>query len=220
MNVTQPEVELLVHAPIGIVIFAARQCTDTQDQGDTLKGELSEIGEKDKELIQKRILKSTGPLDPSHESVLEHLTYTFQISEISRAVLQEIARHRMSSPSVKSTRFALQKIKSMTLTELSKQIVLTGHSDIDLANFAQLQLVQEFKIRRIPNDVAKYALPDAFKTEMIWTINARSLRNFLALRTSTRALSEIRQIAFAMYNALPESHKFIFEDRLHDCNER
>ena len=60
------------------------------------------------------------------------------------------------------------------------------------------------------DDKAKFALPDAYKTELTWTINARSLQNFLYLRTSTAAMWEIRKLAYAVYDALPEDHKYLY----------
>ncbi|MBQ2431066.1 MAG: FAD-dependent thymidylate synthase, partial [Campylobacter sp.] len=42
----------------------------------------------------------------------------------------------------------------------------------------------------------------------------RSLQNFLSLRTSKSALWEIRNLANLIYEALPDEHKFIFENCL------
>ena len=44
-----------------------------------------------------------------HASILEHISMNFFIDGISRACLQEIVRHRMSSFSVKSSRYVLAK---------------------------------------------------------------------------------------------------------------
>lgn len=45
-----------------------------------------------------------------HESCAEHIVFNFDITGISRAVLQELARHRIGSFTVESTRFCLKKI--------------------------------------------------------------------------------------------------------------
>lgn len=66
-----------------------------------------------------------------------------------------------------------------------------------------LRLVKQNK----SNDIVKYALPEAFRTNLYWTINARSLRNFLELRSSNHALHEIRILANKIYKSLPELHK-------------
>ena len=62
----------------------------------------------------------------------------------------------------------------------------------------------------ISNDKAKYCLPESYKTELTWTVNARSLQNFLTLRSDKSALWEIQNLAHALYDALPEEHKYIF----------
>lgn len=51
----------------------------------------------------KKIIKK------GHESVLEHINLTFHCKDFSRAMLQELARHRHISLSVESTRHAMHK---------------------------------------------------------------------------------------------------------------
>ena len=57
-------------------------------------------------------------------------------------------------------------------------------------------------------------MPECYKTELTWSINARSLQNFLSLRSSKSALWEIRELAYKIFEILPMEHKFIFEDSL------
>jgi len=85
--------------------------------------------------------------------------------------------------------------------------------------FFQLEDLRSLIKEGISNDKAKYALPEAYKTELAWSINARSLQNFLALRTNKAALWEIRELAHAIYEALPEEHKYIFEDSIYKEKE-
>lgn len=63
-------------------------------------------------------------------------------------------------------------------------------------------------------DIAKYCLPESYKTELSWSINARSLQNFLSLRSSKSALWEIRDLANLIHQNLPDEHKFIYENCL------
>ena len=219
--------KLLSHTSIGLVARAARMCTGNEDV-ENVSGQVLSL--KDKKLISKRILKQGEPFDPlnpSHESVLEHAVYTFEL-EFSRACLQELARHRIASPSVQSTRWALKKLLKDIDTEvlsletertLKKLLVRTGDEGIDKGNILQLYNVARRISDNVPNDKAKFGLPEAFRTKLMFTINARSLRNWFALRTSKRALWEIRETAYAMFDALPESHKFMFEDRVHPRKE-
>jgi thymidylate synthase (FAD) len=68
----------------------------------------------------------------------------------------------------------------------------------------------------ISNDEAKYLIPEAYKTSLVMTINARSLQNFLELRSSKHALWEIRDLAKNIYEAIPEEHKYLFEECMNE----
>lgn len=94
----------------------------------------------------------------------------------------------------------------------SKYIVLTGDPDIDKASIKALEELRKLVKAGKSNDKIKYALPECFKTSLVWTINMRSLRNFLELRTSKAALWEIRELAYNLYNQLPVEHKFMYSD--------
>lgn len=151
-----------------------------------------------------------------HSSTIEHLVYVFDIDGISRAVLQELARHRIASYTVKSTRYTLKELKGASLNwkenngDADNFLVRTGIEDIDQQNLETLRALRPW-VGVYPNDVVKYMLPEAYKTALVMTINARALQNFLELRTSSHALWEIQDLARAMYDVIPDEHKFLFE---------
>lgn len=150
-----------------------------------------------------------------HTSVLEHIVYQFKIEGLSRAALQELARHRMASYSVQSTRWALKKLlggkwNDKEASELLKSIDDGG--EIDTANLHQLYNVYSEIERGVKNDIAKYGLPEAFLTTLFMTVNARSLRNFFGLRTSKRALKEMRELANRMIMSIGTDELFLFSD--------
>ena len=132
--------------------------------------------------------------------------------------MQELARHRMASLSVKSTRYTLKELKECEPFEeqdyngASKFIVLTGNEAVDTASIKALNALQAILKSGTSNDIAKYCLPESYKTELTWTINARSLQNFLSLRSSKSALWEIRDLAHAIYEKLPNEHQYLFEE--------
>jgi len=207
------KVELLHYTPLWVASDAIRTCWASQDKSDT---EDENIGEKDKELINRVGNKF------KHSSTLEHLYYNFHISGISRALLQELSRHRISSPSVKSTRYTLKELKNegvfndfhneQDYKRASKYLVWTGNNNVDITSFFILEDLRSILKEGISNDIAKYCLPESYKTELAWSINARSLQNFLKLRTSKAALWEIRELAYKIYEALPEDHKYLFKE--------
>ncbi len=199
------KVTLLHHTSLEICAHAIRTCWQSFDKSDN-------GGEKDRELIDRVGNKY------KHASTLEHLVYTFYIQGISRALLQELARHRMASLSVKSTRYTLKELKNEEPFEendferAKKYLVLTGNEMVDSMSIKALNNLQKVLKEGISNDIAKYCLPECYKTELTWTINARSLQNFLALRSSKSALWEIRELALEVFKAVPEDHKYLFEE--------
>jgi thymidylate synthase (FAD) len=193
------QVTLLHHTPLTVCSNAIRTCWQSFDKSDN-------GGEKDRDLIDRVGNKF------KHASTLEHLAYNFYIKGISRACLQELARHRMTSLSVKSTRYTLKELKDDGDIDYSKFLVFTGNEIVDNASKTALDNLQKILQSGVSNDIAKYCLPESYKTELTWSINARSLQNFLHLRTSKDALWEIRDLAHTVLNALPQDHKYLFED--------
>ena len=228
-------VKLLYHTPLYACAHAIRMSHDNHDKSDSQRyddlysdqREWINCGPKDRALIERVGNKL------KHASVLEHLSYTFDISDVSRALLQELARHRMASLTVKSTRYTLNELKSEEpFTEYTdfddqeylpsgyeracKYLVMTENEHVNRYSILALDNLRDLLVAGISNDLAKYALPEAYKVRLQWTINARSLQNFLALRSAKDALWEIRLLAAAIYQSLPHDHKFLFIDCMKD----
>lgn len=209
------EVSLLHYTPLQICSNAIRTCWQSFDKGDN-------GGEKDIALIDRVGNKL------KHKSTLEHLFYNFYIKGISRACLQELARHRIASFSVKSTRYTLKELKNMdsflpycesNLQRANQFIVLVGNEAVDNASLHALENLRLLLERQISNDLAKFAMPECYKSELTFSINARSLQNFLSLRSSKAALWEIRELALQIFNAIPNEHRFIFEECVESSNK-
>jgi thymidylate synthase (FAD) len=90
--------------------------------------------------------------------------------------------------------------------------VLTGDDLVDHDIIVALDMLRKVLQSGAPNDIAKYFCIEAFQTSLIWTINARSLRNFFTLRSSRRALREMRELAWRVFEQIPEDYRFLFED--------
>lgn len=199
------QITLLSFSELKICSHAIRTCWQSFEKGD-------EGGDIDKELIDRVGNKF------KHASTLEHLNYTFYIQGISRACLQELARHRHASLSVKSTRYTLKELRSEAefkendFKRASKYLVLSQNALVDNASIKALENLRLILQNTISLDIAKYCLVESYKTELTWTINARALQNFLHLRSSKSALWEIQNLARALYEALPREHRFIYED--------
>ena len=200
------EVKLISNTPLEVADIAICKCYGNQPHSD-------------KEKVKARINRVANV--SKHASTIEHLSYSFDIDGISRACLQELARHRIASYTVKSSRYTLQELKTSKLQgdegewlydEISKYCVLTPNDFINSIIADNLDGLKLCLNDGVPNDIAKYCMPEAYRTSLVMTINARSLQNFLELRSSKHALWEIQDLAKAMYEAIPNEHKFLFDD--------
>ncbi len=165
------------------------------------------------------------------DNIEEHIFYTFKINGVSRACLQEIVRHQhLISYSVKSSRYTLKELKEeLPFTWLygrealydraSKYIVLTDNMSVNNASVHSLENLRQLIKSGISNDKTKYALPDCYKTELTMTINSRSLRNFIKLRTDKAALWEIRNLAYVLFNNILPEQQYQFIDVLYKEKE-
>ena len=81
------------------------------------------------------------------------------------------------------------------------------------------RLYEEMLSRGVAKELARVVLPVGTYTEFYWSINARSLMNFIALRNSEFAQKEIRDYAVAVEdcfkNVMPITHRaFISQNRV------
>lgn len=199
-------VKLLHHIPLEVADIAICKCYGNEPHSDSEK-------------VKARINRVANV--SKHASTIEHLTYSFDIDGISRACLQEVVRHRVSSYTVKSSRYTLQELKDEKEFDIrsyedfnraSNYLVLTDYMDVDVLSMEGLEKLRKILVIGVPNDRAKYCMPESYKTSLVMTINARSLQNFLELRSSKHALWEIQLLARAMYEAIPDEHKFLYDN--------
>lgn len=225
------KVTLLHATPLSVVIHATRTCYDSFDKSD-------DGGEADRALL-KRIV-----VDNNHGSVFEHCNFTFFIEGITRGTLQELVRHRHSyqgvvlpewdgrdwSPSVKSTRYTLKELKKeepfiqnrlgaelFNYNRSMKYIALPEDEELEDYAIEQLEILRKAVVEGHTNDKVKDLIPDCYLTNLTMTINGRSLRNFIKLRTDNSVYWRMRDLAKTIYNSIPESHKFLFEDVNYAC---
>jgi hypothetical protein len=64
----------------------------------------------------------------------------------------------------------------------------------------------------IKKEIARYVLPNACETQIIMTMNFRELRHFIKLRTSSRALPEMRAVAGEIKRIMKEMAPKVFAD--------
>ena len=119
-------------------------------------------------------------------------------SLLRRALLAQITRHRIASFSVQSQRY----VKKDALDYIIPPSVKALGEEAELEYIAQIQQCEQFYQHwlslGIPAEDARFMLPNAAETRMVFTMNARELMHFFNLRCCNRAQWEIRALAWAM----------------------
>ena len=146
----------------------------------------------------------------SHESPIEHVSFTFAIEGVSRSLLAQITRHRIASYSVQSQRYVREHgFEYVVPPEIekipaAKQKFIQAMEDDqriyeELTSILMEKHLQELLAAGVPEkkaysqaekksiEDARYILPNACTTRIVMTANARSLQNFFRLRCCRRA---------------------------------
>jgi thymidylate synthase (FAD) len=145
-----------------------------------------EMSDKNWKSVGERVINKM-----KHESVAEHVNLTFKLTNFSRLDLQEMSRHRVTSPTVESTRFCLKKIFKEKEVEnlyviptlaLQPEHIDEWIKDLIEVNSLLLEKISKWDKLGYKNDVLKYWLLESLRTKSQITINVRSLFNWLNLR--------------------------------------
>lgn len=197
MKITTNQVELLDNKSYKEILdkleTAGRTCYKSTKKDDI----------KAKEQFVRGIIKS------GHESVIEHECLTFKVIT-DRAIANEMVRHRLASYSQQSTRY-------VDLSDL--RVILPLEIEEDDIGFEMVHFFQQCEevYRKLiemgaKKDIARSVLPLATETEIIVTMNFRSLRHFLKLRLHKSAHENIRDIARKIYDIVEEKYPIFVED--------
>ena len=219
------KVELIAHTPEPekLAATAAKLCYSSSDIG-TLRDGLTE--DKIESFID--MLVSIG-----HESVMEHVSFTFGIEGISRACSHQLVRHRIASYSQKSQRYVNENgFEFITPPEiegcpeakaefdrLMSEItagydriadILTEKHKAEFTAQGMDEKKAASSARKLANEDARFVLPNACETKIVVTMNVRSLFNFFRHRCCNRAQWEIRAVANEMLRLCLETAPHIF----------
>lgn len=175
-----------------------------------------------------------------HESPIEHVSFTFGIEGVSRALLAQITRHRMASFSVQSQRYVkedcfefvlppeIEKIpeaKERFLQAMQRDqeeyealtdILKAAHLKEMLSSGMEEKAANRAAEKKAIED-ARFVLPNACETKMVLTMNARSLHNFFRHRCCNRAQWEIRAVAEEMFRLVYQVAPNLFKNAGPSC---
>ena len=156
-------------------------------------------------------------LKGGHESVIEHVSFTFHISGVSRALLAQLTRHRVGiSFSVQSQRFCDMGEMPLVIPESikeNKELL----NEFGIVMDAVKAFYHKAVKAGIPKEDARYVSPQAATTELVLSANARELKHFFSLRCCNRAQWEIRELADRMLAICKNKCPVIFADAGPGC---
>lgn len=181
-------------------VVASARVSTSHDPWEASKG-----NEADDKLI--RYLMTHG-----HGSPFEHAVFRFYV-KAPIFVVREWQRHRIASYNEVSGRYSefQPEFYIPTHARMQDRVNKQGSHDaldqiVDVSMATHLATTQADAFKRytemlemgIAREIARLVLPLTLYTKFWWTVNARSLMNFLALRNHDAAQWEIRQYAIAI----------------------
>lgn len=181
--------------------------------GGDLKGE-----EKDRKLLNYL-------LEHDHLSPLEQAVFRFEV-KAPIYVARQWFRHRWGSfneISLRYTesnddyyvpeefRFQDSKNKQGSVGRLDEKMAQNAFLDYTSILEEQYYQYQKLIALGVAREIARGILGTAYYTKFVWTVNARSLINFLILRCDKHAQLEIRQYAWTLYNILKKEIPWTIE---------
>lgn len=142
-----------------------------------------------------------------HHSVFEHIYFTFKIEGISRACSHQLVRHRHCSFTQRSQRYCSEDGFGVVIpTTIAKVDVKGGYMglvDTIAENYEELQYIG------IPNEDARYVLPNACETSLYLSCNLRELIHMSNERLCMRAQWEIRELVKQMVSLVAPELQFM-----------
>jgi thymidylate synthase (FAD) len=169
-------------------------------------------------------------IEVGHGSVLEHATYNFILTGVSRSFTHELIRHRagfgysqLSQRYVDESECEFVEPEVIARDPEAHAIFVRMCADaqrayIELTNRLAERIEREqpdlpkTDRRKMARQAARSVLPNATETKIFVTANARALRHFLFLRGNFHAEDEIRGVAIAMWEIVRNESPNFFGD--------
>ena len=175
--------------------------------------ELEKTSDKELNAILEQVMNL------AHTSVIEHTNFTFAISDVSRSLTHQLVRHRIASYAQQSQRYVnLNEPNYVTPPKIKNNKKMKKAYDETMKNI--WREYNKLIDLGIPAEDARFILPNAASTNIIVTMNARSLLNFFELRCCQHAQWEIRQLANIMLQKVKKVAPTIFKNAGPACKSK
>ena len=194
------EVKLISYTPqpIKTIYAAARTCYSAHTPQSILASLPSETE-------MKRLIKKV--VSHGHTSILEHVTFSFSISGLSRACSHQLVRHRIASYSQQSQRHVKSRGNYVIPPSVRKRkkTHLLFESSLDDLTLKYKKLLE----MGIPKEDARYVLPNAQTTNLVMSMDLRELIHAASLRLCNKSQWEIRSLFTLIKKEIAKKERFI-----------
>jgi thymidylate synthase (FAD) len=197
MELTKPTVTLLAITPNAEKLI--------EEAGRTCYLSLDRIAEG----TEKSFIR--GCIKRGHHSILEHASASFRITGASRAFTHQLVRHRLASFSQQSQRYVDEAgfnyvIPDAILADAEAAKAFREH-------MARSEETYRFlRARGMMKEDARFVLPNASESQIVFSANFRELRAIFRLRLERGAQWEIRRVCADMLKLLQEEASAVFGD--------
>ncbi|ASU83681.1 thymidylate synthase (FAD) [Nocardiopsis gilva YIM 90087] len=210
------DLDSALNDPQNLAEFAGRLCYRSWEPG--LNPNVTRV-RTDQDKYLSNILASM------HGSVLEHVSFSFVLHNVSRVLTHELIRHR---PGVAISQESLRFVR---LTDLPFWFPDWAQEDPELMKRASDMLAQmeefqywmaehfglddegvKFAEKKHKTSFMRRFAPEGVATGLVWTANVRTLRHTLEARTAPGAEEEIRLLFGKIGEALKAEAPALFGD--------
>lgn len=154
------------------------------------------------DITQKHILEDALAITPAsrklhkfllkadHTSIFEHGSITVLISGVSRSFMAQITRHRIASYTIASQHYQDYRGYDDIVSPRMARDEFCAAILTDATKHYEHLLAADY-----PPEEARQILPEAKAVNILWTINGRSLVNYLTARLCRRNVGEMYAFA-------------------------
>jgi len=203
-----------------LIELCGRRCYKSYKEG--LNPNVNRI-RKNSEEYHENVKKSR------HGSIMEHANVTFAIENVSRVVTHEIVRHRVG------TAFSQESLRYVRLTDINmyfpkvfsefgeekermvRELALNAMKNAeqtqkDLMAIFENEMQSDFALKKKLTSSFRRFAPIGLATGIIITVNFRSARHILEMRSSEHAEEEIITVADQMMDFMIKDYPMLFGD--------
>ncbi len=167
-------------------------------------------------------------INQEHGSVLEHVNWTFALTGVSRAFTHQFVRHRVG--------FAFSQLSQQYHDESDAafvepegvsqfpEVLQAWRASVESARESYKNILKTLRDHEVQSDLvkkeqlryirsaARSVFPNATKTTIVVTANARALRYFLSVRGAIIGDPEMRLVSAALLDELKKDTEALFAD--------